>query len=69
MTLNIIFKGTEYESVMVFFNREDSLKTVYRQLRGNDLYGQVSDNRARVLVNTIVKALKKIFGSVYRVAL
>ena len=44
---------------MVVWEREDYLKEAYKQLEDREVYEEVS-NDPNVLVNTIIKAFKKI---------
>ena len=55
----IIIKGADKGSVVVVWDREDYLKEAYKQLGDREVYEEVS-NDSNVLVNTIIKALKKI---------
>ena len=55
----IIIKGADKGSVKVIWDRENYLKEAYKQLEDREVYEEVS-NDSNVLVNTIIRALKKI---------
>ena len=56
---SIIIKGADKGSVVVVWDREDSLSGAYKQLCDREVYGEVPNDR-NVLINTIMKALEKI---------
>ena len=54
----IIIKGTDKDSEVVVWDREDYLKETYRQLDDKEVYEHVQ-NHPSVLANALMKALEK----------